>query len=898
FLIATATPTTHGQGSFDGLFDIAPGGAPGIDENPVNAVPAPAATGDENPVTFTLGYQLATEGTTGRLTVRARIQPGWHVYSTTLQPSDAVTGKPMSFEIDGDAATFSGPPTPSRSPKNLPVEDAPGAVVEEFTGGIEWTIPLKVASRHEQPLSIVLDGLACRDGPNGQCMPFNETMPAVFVGTDASLVAAADDAAMQDAAPGRPVTPAELQLKDSPVLWQVDASPRQVAPGGTVTLKFTATPELGYHLYPSSETMQSFHTVFTMTGRGGFTASSVLANQEPITAAEHSGGLGGVNKFGIGGRFGAPAIGPEMDVTNPGGSDEEDKRYHYDPVTWTIQLSVPEDAPAGSRDIAGRVIFFACTDNGCLPPQSIAYTTKIDVADETSEGSAAVLLASAAFSESSKIASDTLWVGADDSWQPNPIDEEIGNSDAEMIAAGPMSDTDVAIANQVVSDTDGADNYSWYMILGLGFLSGLLLNVMPCVLPVLGLKVMSVLDNVGASKAKLILSNLAYTLGILVVFWGIGVAIIVFGAGFGQHFTNTGVQYGFALAMFAIALSCFGIWEIPLPGFTTGQKAQDLQKGNDATGSFFKGVFTTVLATPCGAPLMGTTFIAMATQPAWVGFATMTAMGLGFALPYLLLVIFPGLARLLPKPGAWMETFKQLLGFGMLMTTAVFMFPMKEQFLFPTFVSLIGVWFACWLIGKYPAWKPIKQQLFGWTVGLAGGVLVCWGGFWVEENLGNEASATLADIDRAREEGTGGEEVQWVAYSDATLEKLRAEGRPVLVDFTADWCQTCKFNYIWALNTKPTAQRLNDSNAVALEAVWDRGNPNYDEVNAKMGEFGLKVIPVLAFYPGDPEQDPIIVSGPVSQGEVLKAIDQITQLTKMAKNKTAGPAAASLAARE
>lgn len=197
-----------------------------------------------------------------------------------------------------------------------------------------------------------------------------------------------------------------------------------------------------------------------------------------------------------------------------------------------------------------------------------------------------------------------------------------------------------------------------------------------------------------------------------------------------------------------------------------------------------------------------------------------------------------------------METFKQFLAFLFLATVAFFFFGFRPEQQPRLFTALIGVWFGCWIIGLVPMWKPIGQRLAAWGGGLAAAIAI------------GVAAFTL---------GTGPTDVTWQPYSEAKLKQLQAQGRTVMLDFTAAWCVNCKFNTKLAIDTKPTAQMIARLDAVAMLADWTDQDA---EIKAKLNELDSDSIPVLAIYPGNNPGEPIVLRDLVSQSAVLEALQQ------------------------
>jgi len=318
------------------------------------------------------------------------------------------------------------------------------------------------------------------------------------------------------------------------------------------------------------------------------------------------------------------------------------------------------------------------------------------------------------------------------------------------------------------------------------------------------------------------------------------------GFGWGEQFTLTWFKIGLTALVFVMALSFLGIWEMPIPGFAGRGKAADLAAREDAWGAFFKGVFTTILATPCSAPLLGPVFAYSASQSAPVIYSIFGMVGLGMASPYLVIGLFPKLIRFLPKPGAWMDTFKQLMAF-LLLGTVVYLFStINGKYAVPTLALLVALWFACWWIGRIPITAPFTRKLTAWVGGLAVSVLVGYIMFVPNKH-----------------------ELDWQPYSSQALAQAQKEGKTVLVDFTADWCPNCKWNSILALNTKEVKSLVEANEVVPLLADWsDRS----DTIKRAIAQLNSVSIPLLAIYPADDPENPIVLRDIVTQGQVLEAL--------------------------
>jgi cytochrome c biogenesis protein CcdA/thiol-disulfide isomerase/thioredoxin len=383
-----------------------------------------------------------------------------------------------------------------------------------------------------------------------------------------------------------------------------------------------------------------------------------------------------------------------------------------------------------------------------------------------------------------------------------------------------------------------------------GFLGGLILNLMPCVLPVISLKLLSFVDQAGESRGRVLTLNIWYTLGLLSVFMvlaslaaGIGLGTSF---GWGQQFTLPWFKVAMTGLVFVMALSFLGVWEIPIPGFVGRGRAGELQAKEGASGAFFKGVFATILATPCSAPLLGPVFGYLLKQPPLVVYLVFGAVGLGMASPYLLVGAYPTLIRFLPKPGAWMETFKELMAFLLLGTVVYLLSTVTRAYLIPTLTLLVGLWFACWLIGRTPLTAGLQGRLAAWAGGILGAAAV---GLFAFTVLFWEPV------------------IPWRPFSPDALAKARAEGRTVMVDFTADWCPNCKFNSRFAIEKRAVLALVEKNGVVPLLADWTDESP---AIKKALNDLGANSIPLLAVWP--PEGEAIVLKDVVTEGQVIEAL--------------------------
>ena len=400
-----------------------------------------------------------------------------------------------------------------------------------------------------------------------------------------------------------------------------------------------------------------------------------------------------------------------------------------------------------------------------------------------------------------------------------------------------------------------------------GLLGGLILNIMPCVLPVIGLKIVSFVQQSGHHRGKAFALNLWYSAGLLTVF--LVLASLAVGPqklGWGQLFAETWFPIALSAVVFVMGLSFMGLWEVPLPSFAAGGKAGELAAQEGAVGAFFKGALTTLLATPCSAPFLAPALVWAAAQPPWLTYLVFASIGLGMASPYLLIGAFPELLRFLPKPGAWMETFKHTMGF-VLMATVVYLLTVMEPYnIVPTVGLLFALWFGCWWVGSVSPLADIWHRLRAWALAIS----FC-GAVWIVMFPGINSSSkqgfSLTGLSATMQHAMGYDDDE----QDLDDASQLTGPKPVLVDFTASWCPNCHYFENTVLRTKEVADAVQKLNVATLKADWSHKVKNL-EVTKMLDVLGSRQIPVIAiFSPADPNH-PRVFRGNYTQKEILDAL--------------------------
>ena len=457
---------------------------------------------------------------------------------------------------------------------------------------------------------------------------------------------------------------------------------------------------------------------------------------------------------------------------------EEPLSVYEGTVAATAALRVPPDAAAGESELAVSVTYQACNDTQCLPPV---------------EREESVVLRVGGGGEAARAG----WFAAD----------------------GAATD----------GGAGGGPERAMGAILALALLGGLILNAMPCVLPVLSIKVFSLVKASALSRRDVTLASLATSSGILVSFWALAAAALLArragaAVGWGVQFQQPAFVAFLAVIVVLFALNLWGVFEIHLPHRLARLAGEGRQEG--LAGHFVTGLFATLMATPCSAPFLGTAVGFALAQPAPVVLAVFTAVGVGMALPYLLLAAWPRAAGLLPRPGNWMVRLKEVMGF-LLAAAAIWLFyvlasQVSAGALAAVQVALLGLALALWLRRAATTSWARRATVAGALLAAAATVAVA-------------ASAPAARAVDGPKEGL----IAWIEWNGAEAERLAAAGTPVFVDVTAEWCFTCKVNEQLVLDTPPVAEAFREAGVVAMKADWTNRDPAIGELLAAHGRYGI-----------------------------------------------------------
>lgn len=417
-------------------------------------------------------------------------------------------------------------------------------------------------------------------------------------------------------------------------------------------------------------------------------------------------------------------------------------------------------------------------------------------------------------------------------------------------AAKPLAASAPANSNTPSATTDS----SWILqALLLALLGGMILNLMPCVFPVLSIKVMSL---AAADRTRLALHGWVYTLGIVVCFVGFAIALLLArkggeAIGWGFQLQSPGLIAALAYLFFVMGLSMSGL--IHFGGGLMGA-GQNLTQKSGLSGSFFTGVLAAVVASPCTAPFMGAALGFALTQPALACIAVFAALGFGMALPLLILCYLPSLAERLPKPGAWMDNLKQFLAFPLYLSAIWLLWVFGRQTSVSGMAALcagaVAIAFGCWLIGRNASgfWQLMRRATIAasWIIAIT----LAW-------------KATQTPAQNAQSDN------RWQAYSPELVASLRADGRPVFINLTADWCLTCLANEKIALHTQAVEQTFDELNVATIKGDWTNTDPKITEL---LQEYGRSGVPLYLWFPANSRDKATVLPQLLTQDLIIRVL--------------------------
>jgi thiol:disulfide interchange protein DsbD len=436
------------------------------------------------------------------------------------------------------------------------------------------------------------------------------------------------------------------------------------------------------------------------------------------------------------------------------------------------------------------------------------------------------------------------------------IDNDIPQGDSfSGVLIGPkpvaVPETPISAAQATAKPAPVSLPFSKFLpILGGMFLGGLILNLMPCVFPVIGLKIMGFVQQAGSDRKKIALHGVTFALGVLASFGVLSAFLFTARAttGWGYQLQDPWIVVTLMILMFVLALNMYGVFEMGASATSVGGSLQSKQ---GLAGSFFSGVLATIVATPCSGPFLGVAIGAAFNLPAIQFFSAFAAMAVGLALPYLILSIFPHLIDSLPRPGPWMESFKQAMSFLLFATAGYLLWVYAglidlDNLLNPI-IGLSAIAVAAWIHGR---WNLPHRTRRTRTIALALTILFAVSGFMLAKPPAPSA-------------------IKWETWSQERVDSLLSKGTPVYIDFTAKWCATCQVNKKRAYTNEVVAM-MNRKKVVALKADKTKPDPEIEAALQKLGRSAIPVNVLLA-----PGKEPVILPELLSPDHVLDALKKL-----------------------
>ena len=400
----------------------------------------------------------------------------------------------------------------------------------------------------------------------------------------------------------------------------------------------------------------------------------------------------------------------------------------------------------------------------------------------------------------------------------------------------------------------------------MAVIGGMILNLMPCVLPVISLKALSLVSQGGEEPRRVRQLGLSFAAGVVLTFVVLAAFVIVLKAGgeqigWGFQFQSPGFVLFLTGLVFTLGLSLFGVLTIRLPGSVGALGG--IAQGEGLGHSFLNGVLATILATPCTAPFLGTALGFAFSQPAAVVVAVFVAIGVGLSLPYLVLAWQPGWVRFLPKPGAWMERFKQAMGFLLMATVLWLLWVVGKQLgmeaVVWTCAFLLSLALGAWIVGT---WIDLRtspgRRRAAWAVSLL--IALAGYGLFLHPLMVTPGGSGVA----METEG-------WEEFDVERVESLLAEDRILFIDFTAEWCWTCKVNERVVLSDGDVRERFEELDVALIKADWTNRDP---EITRMLRAFGRSGVPLYVIFPAGRSREPIVLPEVITKGIVLEGLER------------------------
>ncbi|MBW1980506.1 MAG: thioredoxin family protein [Deltaproteobacteria bacterium] len=581
------------------------------------------------------------------------------------------------------------------------------------------------------------------------------------------------------------------QEQTAPIRLEVESYPRRIAPGQDVWLAVKLTIRPGWHIYGNPKG----------PGPGLPTTLQVISAPQQVQAK--------ASRFLPAEKMTARDLGP----------DEWNWAYQGSTIIYQ-PLSTAATLQPGDYAVDLRLKTLLCTEGLCLPYQK-KLRASFTVLSPSSPGEQLP-------AEVRRAIASTHPAGAS-----TPLESGSGllsSKQAEKTTASPLAEIPPLQPRPMLR---ALEVNTFLKAVLFAFLAGFILNFMPCVLPVISLKIIGFVQHAEAGRHRVSLMGLCFASGIVLVFLVLAFLAAFAGYGWGELFQKQSFLIAMIALVFALSLCLFGVFQLPVPSFAARSGAAVERQGY--WESFYKGVMATFLATPCSGPLLGSAMAWTLRQPPAMIFVIFACMGIGMAAPYMVLTAFPASMKWLPRPGAWLIHFERLMGFALLGTVVYLLtiLPQSERLWVVIFCLFLALGLYIW--GQMTTLRDsTRRRLVVRSIA----VLVIAGGLWFSFAVAREAAWM-------RGSAPGKPDI-WLPYSDEQLLAAAGENRWVVVDFTADWCPNCLLVEKTALHNPRVLQAFKKYNVLLLKADLTRKNPAAERLLEKLGS---RSIPFLAFFP-------------------------------------------------
>jgi thiol:disulfide interchange protein DsbD len=750
---------------------------------------APSCNDENNLLPVEQAFVLEAQATSAdRIALRWKIAPGCYLYRHQIR-------------VQSDAGFTAQAP---QIPAGEPHQDEYFGRVETYRNALTVNLP---GEAHGASTTLKVRYQGCADA--GICYPpqTRNVTVALAGGTpaDEPVVAFGNNTARTT---GVPLGGGLLGSKGAGVVDAAPLPPEQafgfeaiVGDGNTLLLRFT--PARGYYLYRDK-------TSFKLDAAAAKAGVALGRPQWPQGTAHRDEHFGDVTVF-------------------------------FDQIDVPLPL-VRTRADADATRLTLTATYQGCqTDGICYPPMTRAITLDLPVGMTTPNASAAAPAATTTSTASAP--------NVDAAADARPT----GETAPAIAATGATPPSPGAPPAATGSNTPRGANLNLFSALLLALLGGLVLNLMPCVLPVLSLKALSLAGN-GEDPARARRHALWYTAGVVLSFvllGGLALALRQTGLalGWGFQLQQPLVVALLALLMFGLGLSMSGVWHVG--GRWTGM-GHALTTKSGPMGDFFTGVLAVVVATPCTAPFMGAALAWAFTAPAIVALLVFLTLGLGLALPFLLIGFIPALAHRLPRPGAWMETFKQALAFPLYLTAAWLAWVLTRQ----RGADAIGWWLFAAVLLAFAAWAWTRARNTGHRWAMVAAALAALALLWPLRVIHTMPRPSTTSTLAAPSEG-----ITPVPFSEQRLADLRAAKRVVFVNMTADWCVTCKANERAVFRSDGFREAMTSANAVYMVGDWTDVDP---ALTAFLQRYKAVGVPLYVVFPrngGEGRVLPVVLTG-------------------------------------